>query len=167
MVSCGILELSYFTSLREKVGVWMKASFAGIGVLCVLLLLLPLQALATSWAYPFVVWDGYMYEVTDEYVTDVERKIGHVTSYSDMNTKSGNFSNAYRKGTKYYEITGVSTDEAIAVEIGKVQYKKAVRRGEYALANDPRSTLMPILIVILVSLFVAGATYTYLKRDRS
>jgi hypothetical protein len=85
---------------------------------------------ATSWAYPFVVWDGYRYEVLDEYVEEIDSEIGEVTSYSDMETLSGNFSNEYTEGTKYYSIKGISTDEAIAVKIGS-QYKKAIRIGEY------------------------------------
>ncbi|WP_175989224.1 hypothetical protein [Bacillus sp. Marseille-Q1617] len=60
----------------------------------------------------------------------VDSEIGEVTSYSDMKTLSGNFSNEYIEGTKYYSIKCVSTNEAIAVKIGS-QYKKAVRIGEY------------------------------------
>ncbi|MGM7700501.1 hypothetical protein ACSVDE_02185 [Pseudalkalibacillus sp. Hm43] len=131
-----------------------------------LLLVLPFQALATSWVYPFVVWDGFMYEVTDDYITDVEREIGHVTSYSDMNTMSGNFSNAYRKGTKYYEITGVSTDEAIAVEIGKVQYKKAFRRGEYAYTNSPVHVVQKGTTIVLIGLLIAAVIYFLIRMRR-
>ena len=46
-------------------------------------------------------------------------------------TYSGNFSNTYPKGTKYYSIVGESTDEAIAVK-NNGNYIKATRDGEYA-----------------------------------
>ena len=85
-----------------------------------------------SWAYSFVVWDGYVYQISDEYVQEVDKEIGEVTVYSDMEgTYSGNFSNVYEKGIAYYSITGVSADEAIAVkEDGK--YRKAIRDGKYS-----------------------------------
>lgn len=138
-----------------------------IVLLCILLLSVPLQALATSWAYPLVVWDGKTYEVTDEYVTEVDRVIGHVTSYSDMESHSGNFSNAYHKGTKYYSIAGVSTDDAIAVEIGKLQYKKAVIRGEYANAKNDFDYLLQGLIVLAIGLIIASILYFYVKRNKT
>ncbi|MBT2682695.1 hypothetical protein [Bacillus sp. ISL-37] len=91
--------------------------------------------MATSWAYSFVVWDGYIYVISDEYVTEVDSEIGQVTKYSDMEQYSGNFSNAYKKGTKYYSIEGISTDEAIAIKESEGQYIKAYREGEYELRS--------------------------------
>jgi len=103
-----------------------------IAVLFVLFIsFLPGKTLATSWVYSFVVWDGYIYVISDEYVTEIDSEIGHVTKYSDMEQYSGNFSNAYEKGTKYYSIEGISTDEAIAVEESDGQYIKAYREAEY------------------------------------
>jgi hypothetical protein len=67
----------------------------------------------------------------DEYVTDVEKEIGSVTKYSDMDSLTGNFSNTYKKGTKYYSIKGISTNEAIAVEEEEGIFRKAIREGEY------------------------------------
>ena len=88
---------------------------------------------SADWAYPFVVWDGYIYVVSDEFVEEVDEEIGRVTKYSDKEgTYSGNFSNVYKKGTAYYSIKGVSTDEAIAIEEEGGKYKKAIRDGEYA-----------------------------------
>ena len=64
------------------------------GVVIVLILstsiLFPIKPLA-DWAYAFVVWDEYAYVVTDEQVNEVDKKIGHVTKYSDIEgTYSGN-----------------------------------------------------------------------------
>ncbi|CAG9623126.1 hypothetical protein [Sutcliffiella rhizosphaerae] len=123
--------------------------------------LFPSNSLATSWAYPFVVWNGYIYEVSDEYVNMVESEIGHVTRYSDMESYSGNFSNAYKKGTKYYSIQEISTDEAIAVEVKDGKYKKAIIRGEYA---GGRFDYLSLMIKILVILGVAFAMFFVIKR---
>lgn len=83
---------------------------------------------ALSWAYSFVVWKGNVYEVTDETVTEIGRNIGEVKRMADDMTGEyfGDASNMYPKGTKYYEIKGVSTKEAIAVEVKEKIYKKAM-----------------------------------------
>lgn len=66
-----------------------------------------------DWAYSFVVWDGFIYVVSDEVVGQVDREIGKVTKYSDIEgTYSGNFSNTYSKGTKYFSIVDVSTEDS-------------------------------------------------------
>jgi phosphate-selective porin len=62
-------------------------------------------------------------------------EIGQVTTYSDMEQLSGNFSNVYKKGTKYYSIKGISTDESIAVQEEKGKYKKAIREEKYAFGG--------------------------------
>lgn len=86
----------------------------------------------SSWAYSFVVWNGYIYQISDEYVDEISDEIGEVTKYTDREgTYSGNFSNKYKKGTKYYAIDGISTDEAIAIEEENGEYRKATRDGKY------------------------------------
>ncbi|MEK5105738.1 hypothetical protein MHI57_03135 [Cytobacillus sp. FSL K6-0129] len=114
--------------------------------------LFPSKLLATSWAYPFVVWDGYIYVVSDEYVTDIDSKIGQVTKYSDMEQYSGNFSNAYKKGTKYYSIESISTDEAIAIQDKDGKYKKAVREVEYTYAEE-KFDFSGLVVGLLVPFF--------------
>lgn len=87
---------------------------------------------SADWVSTFVVWDGYIYHIGDDYVTEVDEEIGHVTKYSDQEgTYSGNFSNEYEKGTKFYSISGVSTDEAIAIEEEDGKFRKAIRDGKY------------------------------------
>lgn len=86
---------------------------------------------SADWARSFVVWEGYIYRISDEYIDDIREEIGEVTKYSDMEgTYSGNFSNAYRKGTKFYAIKGTSTEEAIALAEDS-KYRKAIRNGKY------------------------------------
>jgi hypothetical protein len=92
---------------------------------------LPSKSIA-DWASSFVVYDQYIYEISDEYVTEIDEEIGRVTKYSDMEgTYNGNFSNTFKKGTKYYSIKGVGTERAIAVDVND-KYVKAIRQGEYA-----------------------------------
>lgn len=87
---------------------------------------------SADWVSAFVVWDGMIYVLEDEYVLEVDEEIGKVTKYSDNEgTYSGNFSNEYEKGTKYYSISGIHTEEAIAVEDGNGRYRKAVMESEY------------------------------------
>ena len=53
-----------------------------------------------DFAYSFVVWDGVIYVSNDVEVKHVEREIGEVTKYSNMEgTYSGKFSN-----TQIYEL---------------------------------------------------------------
>ncbi|MGM0845220.1 MAG: hypothetical protein ACQEUT_09605 [Bacillota bacterium] len=130
-------------------------SFYAIGV-SIVLLLTPVTALSTSWAYSFVVWNEYVYVVTEEGVTDIEKEIGEVTAYSDMQQYPGNFSNEFSVGTKYFSITGFSTDEAIAVESHNGNYLKAVREMRY-LEREPveenRTLSLSILLVLIILLF--------------
>ncbi|UAL46098.1 hypothetical protein K7887_14315 [Sutcliffiella horikoshii] len=78
------------------------------------------QVFALDWAYPFVVYKGGVYEVTDESLLqeDIGKEIGEVKRKAD--DYSGNYygdaSNHYERGTKYFEITSVDPISAIAVE---------------------------------------------------
>ncbi len=98
---------------------------------------------ASSWAYPFVVWDKKIYEVTSEKVSHVGKEIGEVESYltdvinddQSNNTDETNLiqdgqSNYFEKGTKLYEVDGAKTTEAIAIqkenEFVKATFKRNV-----------------------------------------
>ncbi|MFY4776209.1 hypothetical protein [Metabacillus sp. RGM 3146] len=92
-----------------------------------------LNSSASKWSYEFVVWNGHIYKESDKYVDEITKEIGEVTKYSDgEGTYSGNFSNKYEKGTKYFAIKGVSTDEAIAVKEQDGKYRKLINDGKYA-----------------------------------
>ncbi|MFD1020933.1 hypothetical protein [Thalassobacillus hwangdonensis] len=128
----------------------------------------PSKASATTWEYSFVVWDGYIYVISDEeYVTDVDKEIGHVTKYSDMDQYAGNFSNTYKKGTKYYSIEGVSTDEAIAIEESDGQYIKAYREEKYGYGSifDVQRIVM-VLIFLVMGIFAIFVGYKLLENKR-
>ncbi|MFE7062133.1 hypothetical protein ACFVAD_08270 [Sutcliffiella sp. NPDC057660] len=116
----------------------------------------PGKASATSWAYSFVVYEGYIYVVSEESVgeEEVEKEIGSVTQYSDMESLPGNFSNAYPVGTKYYSIKGVNTEDMIAVEESEGQYLKAERDGKYASTIEVESSAVEEMKRVDVSLIL-------------
>ena len=104
---------------------------------------------ATSWAYKFVVWDGFIYVVDEDKdenrVENIGERIGEVTVYSDMNQHTGNYSNAYEEGTGYYEIVGVPTSDAIAIEDREGVYLKAEREGIYDFKGETEAITGPYL----------------------
>ncbi|MEG0471409.1 MAG: hypothetical protein RR588_03650 [Solibacillus sp.] len=96
----------------------------------------PFKATATNWVYLFVVWDDSIYVISEETVSQIDKEIGKVTAYSDMESYGGNFSNVYPKGTKYYSIKGIDPQIALAVQDENGQYIKAYREGEYAYKKE-------------------------------
>lgn len=111
----------------------MRKSKLFLGIISFLLLAV-VGCTSTSspdWASNFVVMDGYIYIVSDEYTEAVGDVLGQVTHYSDQEaTYTGNFSNIYVEGTKYYEIDGVSSEVAIAIEEND-KYRIAKQDGKY------------------------------------
>jgi hypothetical protein len=137
-----------------------------------------------EWAYFFVVWDGYTYVVSDEFVTEVDKVLGNVTIYSSIEgTYSGNFSNAYKEGTKYYSIKGIDTKQAIAIQETDGKYKRANRKGEYAGAikdnennfnesnknrdiggnNNPLDSNYSILVLLFLLIIIWGIPFAKKK----
>jgi hypothetical protein len=135
-------------------------------------LIFPSKPLATSWAYPFVVWQDYIYVVSDEYVTQIESEIGHVTKYSDMESYSGNFSNTFNKGTKYYSIKGISTESSIAIEDSDGRYKKADRDGKYEVRSaydgffEGQQGIIRIFIFSILGILAIILIYKLIKNNR-
>ena len=126
----------------------------------ILLFLFSSMAHALSWAYPFVVWKGKVYEVKHEDSINknkLGRNIGKVkTQPNDMTGKYlGIASNYFPIGTKYYEINGISPTSAIAVEINKQEWIKAVyvNRAPFHVMNVfsiPKLCIGLILIIVIV-----------------
>ena len=135
---------------------------------CLLCLLVPTVAFATSWAYEFVVYESNVYKVTEEDVFEIGDKLDEVTSYSDMEELSGNFSNEYQKGTAYYAINGVDPSEAIAVEIASATYKKAIYQMPYALNEQAEENEISwyMWIVISIAAVVLILIFINLRRER-
>ncbi|MFJ8236787.1 hypothetical protein ACIQ34_13850 [Ureibacillus sp. NPDC094379] len=123
-----------------------------------MVLLLTTTASALSWAYAFVVYNGNVYEVTDEVVSEseVKQQIGEVNSKPDDQTGDyyGDASNFFEIGSKYYGIKGTSKKEAIAVESKEGQFIKAEFRHKAPMKSRiPYQTMMySALIMILIFL---------------
>ncbi|MBB3129428.1 hypothetical protein FHS19_004103 [Paenibacillus rhizosphaerae] len=135
------------------------------------ILLYPLSIASASWAYPFVVYSGHIYRVTEQAVQpeDVGQKIGKVTKYSDREgTYRGNFSNIYPKGTGYYALQGRSRHEAIAVRTGDDTYILAIQQGAYAGGLEMRTIwwLYVGIGIVSVACFAAAAWAMQKRRAR-
>ncbi|MEK5529446.1 hypothetical protein MKX79_08700 [Viridibacillus sp. FSL R5-0468] len=121
--------------------------------------------------YPFVVWDGKVYEVSE--VVLLDEKIGNVIG--KVNTKPndssgdyyGNASNTFAIGTKYYEISGVSMADAIAVENERRQFIQA----DYVqkATEQPMSVLQKGIVnasIFAILIIILGVRYG-LKRSKT
>ncbi|WP_179952641.1 LPXTG cell wall anchor domain-containing protein [Cohnella abietis] len=118
--------------------------------------LISVEPVSADWAFRSVVYSENLYEVTDELVllSDIEKKIGKVTRYSDIEgTYPGNFSNTFPVGTEYYSIKDKDPKEIIAVKANKNTFVKAVNRGHYD--NDYLETQNRIWIFIIGGIIVA------------
>jgi hypothetical protein len=127
---------------------------------------------ALSWAYPFVVWKGKVYEIKlEEIISYIEigKKIGEVKSVPDGMTGNyyGDASNYYPKDTKYYEIIGTSTSKAIAVE-EESQFVKAVyiHKAPFHIMNIFSSPFFLISVGIIV-LIITRAIFRKIHVDVS
>ena len=111
---------------------------------------------ALSWAIVFVVWNGNVYEVTEEEILESEigKDIGEVKRKANDMTGYyyGDASNFYPKGTKYFEIKDIGNETAIAVEIEKGQWLRAayVHEAPFKLM-DLFIKILPFLILIVVT----------------
>jgi hypothetical protein len=134
-------------------------------------LIFPTKSLATSWAYSFVVWEDNIYVISDEYVSEIKSEIGQVTKYSDMKSYPGNFSNTFEKGTKYYSIKGISTNEAIAIEESNGRYIKAYRDGEYEVRSvfdgyfDGQLGVINIFVLLIIGIIAVILIYKFKKHN--
>ncbi|WP_226665196.1 hypothetical protein [Metabacillus litoralis] len=127
------------------------------------------SAQGLSWAFPFVVWEGHVYEVTNEKVSesDIGQIIGEVKTIPDDMTGEyyGNASNAYPKGTKYYKINNLKTDTNIAVEVEENQWKKASYTHDAPFHwMNLLSKILPFIITILI-IFILFVGFRKLKAN--
>lgn len=120
---------------------------------------------ALSWAYPFVVWDGSVYEVKQNEPLDdqnIGKEIGAVETKPDNMTGDhyGNASNFYEIGTPYAEIQGVSPTAAIAVKDMDVWVRAVyVHKAPFHPMNLVTNPLFWGSLV-----FLAGITFLILQR---
>lgn len=127
----------------------------------ILILMFSSSAQALSWAYPFVVWKGKVYEVKQEELIE-DHKIGEIigevkTKPNDITGKYyGDTSNYYPKGTKYYEIKGTATSTAIAIKEDN-HWAKAVfiHKAPFHIMN----VISNIYFIVIVALIVIGVIF--------
>ncbi|WP_372633487.1 hypothetical protein [Cohnella sp.] len=106
------------------------------GFMLAIALLIRPAAASADWTYPFVVYSGSLYVVTDtvvepEKIGDI---LGMVTRYSDREgTYSGNFSNAFPMGTRCY---ASRYDETITSRAKRGRTDEDRRRIRYAYAEN-------------------------------
>ncbi|MEY9973538.1 hypothetical protein ABH966_003938 [Lysinibacillus sp. RC46] len=126
---------------------------------------------ALSWAYPFVVWKGKVYEVKqEEFIEDSEiaKVIGEVkTKPNDMTGQYyGDASNYYPKGTKYYAIKRTSTSNAIAVKENNRWVKAVfVHKAPFHIMNII-SNIYFISIVVIIALMIIGVIFFRTKKSK-
>lgn len=89
---------------------------------------------SNEWKIIGLIWNGYMYQATEEIVTGIDKKIGTVEKYSDdesfLRSIEDTFSNKYPVGTNLYSIKGVPVTEAIAAEVSNNTYYKLYCEGK-------------------------------------
>ncbi|CAH8720830.1 hypothetical protein M5W83_12075 [Paenibacillus thiaminolyticus] len=89
---------------------------------------------SNEWKIIGVIWNGYMYQATEEMVTEIDEKIGTVEKYSDdesfLKSYKDTFSNKYPVGTNLYSIKGVPVTEAIAAEVSNNTHYKLYCEGK-------------------------------------
>jgi hypothetical protein len=114
---------------------------------------------AIKWQYPFVVWKGKVYEVKQEEIisdSEIGSKIGEVKKKpNNIGNYYGDASNYYPKGTKYYEIIGISTSNAIAVKeenqmVKAVFVQKVPFHIMNIISNPIFFTLVGVIILIII-----------------
>ena len=113
---------------------------------------------AIDWVISFVVWEGNVYEVKEEIIEEREigKSIGEVKTEANKSNYYGNASNAYPIGTKYYEIKGVATSDAIAVKEDN-QWVKAVfvRKAPFHIMNILTNQYF-IFSIVKIALIITG-----------
>lgn len=119
---------------------------------------------ALSWAYPFVVWEGKLYEVKEEdrlSEGEITEEIGRVATLADDMSGNyyGNASNFYPVGTVYYAIRDTGTSDAIAVN-AEGEYLKAVysQKAKFHFMNillDGRIWMVFVLMIMAAIIYIA------------
>ena len=119
---------------------------------------------ALSWAIIFVAWEGKIYEVKQEEIienTKIGIIIGEVKTKPDDMTGDyyGDASNFYPIGTKYYEIRGISTSDAIAIKEDN-QWVKAVyvHKAPFHIMNILTNQYF-IFSIVIIALILIGVIF--------
>jgi hypothetical protein len=127
-------------------------------LLSMILLIISFNTVCAKWSYEFVVYNKNVYVITDKKVNGelIGSMLGQVTKYSDREgTYSGNFSNKYPKGTKYYEIIGSEVNKVIAVKEKNATFIEAQYKGEYPGSRYDIQGFLLYSSVLILSMILA------------
>ena len=147
-----------------------------------LVLIISSSVQAFLWEYPFVAWDGKVYEVKEEALlqkSDIGKRIGKVKTQpyplniskyarTDAMTYSGDASNIYPIGTPYYEIKEVSTSTSIAVKVGNkwIRADFIHKQETPQHKEDTLTKIQNIAPFVIVGLILIGFFYRVKKIRR-
>lgn len=112
-----------------------------------------------KWSYEFVVFNKSIYTITDKKINSdlIGAVLGQVTSYSNQEgTYSGNFSNTFPKGTKYYNIKGSDSNKVIAIKVKDGTFIEANYEGEYAGSRYNIQHLLLCFSGLIILLMIVG-----------
>lgn len=130
---------------------WLLSTF-------ILFFLFASNAQALSWAYPFIVWKGNVYEVKlEEKIeqSEIGKVIGKVKTVPDDMTGNyyGDASNYFSVGSKYYSIEGIETSKEIAIK-NDGDYVRAVyaHSAPFHIMNIVTSPFFMILLILIIVL---------------
>lgn len=140
-----------------------------ITIILTIVALLPIGSVSADWAHSFVVYSGDSYKISEDELiptNDIDKRIGHVTKYSDEEgTYRGNFSNTYPKGTPYYSIKDTDPQDVIAIKTGEDTYVKAYNIGHYA--NDHLESRTIWISFLLGSIIITFLISWTVKRKKA
>lgn len=120
---------------------------------------------ATTYPSDRVLWNDNIYDTLKEIITvdQIGQQIGEVKRNVNPMPKRNGDSNTIPVGTKLFEIKGISTKEAIAVQRGG-EYNKALNHGEFT--SDETSVTMRYLNILLTVLAILGLVSFMIRRFR-
>lgn len=137
-----------------------------IVIIVAILFMIPSYTTYAKWAYSFIVYNKNVYLITEIKIDSefIGEELGQVTKYSDREgTYSGNFSNTYPKGTKYYKIKDVDVKESIAIKEVDGSFTQTNYESQYAGAKYNIVTILFYMIAFIILLI----TVVVLLRKRS
>lgn len=113
---------------------------------------------ATSYPSDRVLWNDNIYDTLKEIIPmdRIGQQIGEVKRNVNPMPKKNGDSNTIPVGTKLFEIKGISTKEAIAVQRGG-EYNKALNHGEFK--SDETSLTMWYLKFLLTFFVILGLVF--------
>lgn len=118
---------------------------------------------ATSYPADTMLWNDNLYGVSSNEIIPTDKigqQIGEVKRNVNPMPKKNGDSNTIPVGTKLFEIKGISTKEAIAIQRGG-EYNKALNCGEPTSAE---TSVTMRYFIILLTVFIALGLVFFMSR---